>query len=631
MTAMALSSGRYDAGSRGDDKRRVLDATDIVRLIGDHLALRQKGREFVGLCPFHDDHSPSMSVVPHKQIFHCFVCQTGGDALSFVMKYHRMGFREALEFLAERAGVTLTPRPVRRAEPSPETPGADTAATVDRAGLIAANQTAASFFQAILNHPQHGQAARDLVHRRGLTSGTVERFQIGAAPDLWDGLLRTIQTRSLPLPAFAAAGLLKSRETGGFYDAFRNRLVFPIHDQVGRVIAFGARRIDDADEPKYLNSSDSAVFNKSATLYALHHAATEIRQTRRAIVCEGYMDAIACHQAGVTNAVATLGTAMTAENARILRRLCDQVVLLFDGDAAGRRAAERAIEVFFAEPIDVRIAVLSSETDAKDPDELLKRPGGREILDRVIRQAADPLDLLFENVREQLDGQGLSGRGRIVGEFLDRLTSLGLHRVDAVRQQLVIKRLAQITGVEWSVISGEVAARRARRRGREQRAEVQATGAVAPEPLSARDHLLGCVMCDPSLLHSLTDEQSPLLDPDAYAAGPMQGVARVIASLVVDEVPPTLEAVLAHVDDPETQRWAIRAAREVERLTDGDGERLHRHWRDRLDEAMRRASTVGPAAAGNPSGDPVDRLSRIREAKRALGTDARAVPRPGPA
>lgn len=635
--AMTFSSAKH--GSGNDDKRRVVDATDIVRLIGDHLSLRQKGREYVGLCPFHDDHSPSMYVVPHKQIYNCFVCGAGGDAIAFVMNYHKMGFREALGYLAERAGVKLTPwNPSASSSRRTSDDDADGGPRVERALLVAANQTAATFYRAILNHPEHGVAARELVARRGISPEMVERFEIGAAPDMWDGLVRTIQSKGIAPDAFRAAGLLKARESGaGLYDSFRNRLIFPIHDQIGRVIAFGGRRINDEEEPKYLNSPESEVFNKSSTLYALHQAAQEIRRTRRAVVCEGYMDAIACHQAGLCNAVATLGTAMTVENARTLRRLCDQVVLLFDGDAAGRKAAERAVEVFFAEPIDVRIATLGSLTDAKDPDELLKRDGGRAVLDEVIARAADPLDVLFDGIRARVGQQGLSGRSRIVGEFLDQLTALGLHRTDTIRQQLIVKRLSQITGVEWGAITGEIAARRSRRRMREE----PAAQAVARPPLGSREHLLGCVMCDPSLQHSLTEEQSPLLDPDAYAGGPMQQVARAIASLVVDEHPPTLGAVLSLLDEPEAQQAAIRLAREVERLTEGDAERLHRHWRDRIRDALMedaRAGFAGAAGADYAStqetpveGDPLRRLTNIRDVRRRLGTDARAVPRAGPA
>jgi DNA primase len=626
---MMLKNSRTGPGS--DDKRRVLDATDIVRLIGEHLALKQRGREFVGLCPFHDDHTPSMGVVPHKQIYHCFVCQSGGDAISFVMNYHKMSFREALEHLAERAGIKLTPRTAWRGEQAGgEADGAaESGGEVGRPGLIAANQTAATFFRAILNHAEHGRAARELILRRGVSPEMVERFGLGAAPDMWDGLLRTIQSKGLETAPFRAAGLLKAREagsgsggSGGFYDAFRNRLMFPIHDQIGRVVAFGGRRINDQDDPKYLNSSESAVFNKSATLYGLHHAAQEIRRTRRAIVCEGYMDAIACHQAGITNVVATLGTAMTVANARILRRLCDQAVLLFDGDEAGQRAAERGVEVFFAEPIDVRIATLTG-VDAKDPDELLKREGGRAALEAVLANATDPMELLFSRVQRTVQGQGLSARSRTVEDFVARLCELGLTRVDKVRQQLIVKRVSQISGVDWETIAGLVSDRKRSVRARTPEPEVSA----AARPLTAAEHLLGCVLCEPSLMHSLTEEQSPLLEPDAYAEGAVREVARAIASLVVDERPPSLQEVLSVLDDPECQRVATRLAAEVERVTEGDGPRLHQHWRDRL------------RAAGSPRTENKNidsardtewgSLASIRERRRQQGPDPLLIPRAG--
>lgn len=649
---LSLSGNSVSAGF--DDKRRVLDATDIVRLVGEHIALKQKGREYVGLCPFHDDHTPSMGVVPHKQIYHCFSCGSGGDALSFVMNFHKMTFREALEFLAERAGIKLTPRAPRRAgagemgaeQDADSAAGADPGA--DRASLIRANQTAGSFFRAILAHPEHGRAARLLVQKRGLSPEMVEQFELGASPDMWDGLLRTILSKNLRPAVFHAAGLLKARESGGgvdgHYDAFRNRLMFPIHDQIGRVVAFGGRRINDQDDPKYLNSAESPVFNKSATLYALHQAAQEIRKTRRAIVCEGYMDAIACHQAGVRNVVATLGTAMTTANARILRRLCDQVVLLFDGDEAGLKAAERGVEVFFAEPVDVRIATLSSVTDAKDPDELLKRDGGRELLDLAIKRAIDPMDLLFAGMQRTVQGQGLSARSRTVEEFITRLCELGLGRVDKVRQQLIIKRISQMTDIDWETIAGQINNRRRIVRPRASGGADEPTDAA--RPLTAAEHLLGCVLCEPSLMHALTEDQSPLLEPDACAPGPIREVARAVASLVVDERPPSLKEVLAILDDPESQRAATRLAAEVERVTEADAERLHKHWRDRLRAAtLEAAATAGPdplspstpasavSQTSQPRGDDWSNLvelgRNIKENRQRLGHDPRAMPRVG--
>lgn len=630
------------SGSFPDDKRRVLDATDIVRLIGEHLALKQKGREYVGLCPFHDDHSPSMCVVPHKQMYHCFSCGAGGDAITFVREYHKMSFREALEHLAERAGIQLTPRalfgPAQRSGQSGGEPGVgehDERPTISRATLLAANQTAAGFFRAILNHPEHGKPGRDLIARRGLSPEMVQAFDLGLAPDMWDGLLQTITRKGMDLGTFRAAGLLKARENGsGYYDSFRNRLIFPIHDQLGRVIAFGGRRINDADDPKYLNSPESEVFNKSATLYGLHQAAQEIRRTRQVVVCEGYMDAIACHQAGITNVVATLGTALTATNARILQRLCDTVILLFDGDAAGRKAAERAVEIFFAEPVDVRIATLAAKTDAKDPDELLKRPGGTDVLREVFKAAIDPLELLFARVRDDLSGQGLSVRGRVVNDFVARLCELGLERVDKVRLQLIYKQLSSIAGVDWDTIASEVADRRRRVRPR------LTSDAPMPEPkrpLTVSEHLLGCVLCEPSLQHSLTEEQSPLLDPESFDAGPMREVARAVASLVVDEQPPSLQAVLGVLDDVRAQAAAARLAQVVETLTEGDSDRLHSHWRERLREAAMRAGTALMATGALQPPDPVadldDPLRRIREARERrekFGSSPHTLPKTGP-
>jgi DNA primase len=365
-------------GSQHDDRQRVLDATDVVQLIGEHVALKARGREFIALCPFHDDHKPSMYVVPAKQIYHCFSCGAGGNALTFVMEYHKMAFREALEHLAQRAGVELTPWKPGAAAGAAAGSQEQRGGGAPRQEVLAANRAAADFFERMLAREDLGRAAREVIARRGISPEMVESFRLGAAPEMWDGLQRTISHKNAPAGPFLAAGLLKQRNEGGLYDAFRNRLMFPIQDQTGAVVAFGARRINEEDEPKYLNSPDSVVFNKSATLYGLHQAARTIQRTRTAIVTEGYMDVIACHQAGVTNAVAALGTAMTRENAKILRRLCDTVVLLFDGDEAGQRAADRAVEVFFAEPVDVRIAVLPPDAGAKDPDELLKQEGGRE-------------------------------------------------------------------------------------------------------------------------------------------------------------------------------------------------------------------------------------------------------------
>ncbi|QYU67639.1 DNA primase [Leptolyngbya sp. 15MV] len=273
-----------------EDKERVREASDIVRVIGEHVALKPRGREFVGLCPFHDDHKPSMWVSPAKGIYKCFSCGAGGDVFTFVQNYHSMEFRDALEYLAQRAGIELSRHKPHLGDPASH----DTPPDIDRKALLRANATALDFFRAILAHPEHGQTSRDIITRRQIAPEMVERFALGAAPDRWDGLLLTLQKQGTDPAPFVAAGLLKRRDSGpGLYDALRHRLIFPIHDQLGRVIAFGGRKIRDEDEPKYLNSPETPLFDKSATLYGLHQAARDIQRARVALITEGYTETIA--------------------------------------------------------------------------------------------------------------------------------------------------------------------------------------------------------------------------------------------------------------------------------------------------------------------------------------------------
>ena len=411
-----------------------------MRLIGEHVSLRPKGREHVGLCPFHDDKNPSFAVVTHKgnAFYKCHSCGAGGDAFDFVMNYHRMQFGEALRFLADRANIILKPR---REEP----PGADSTSS-KRTDLRKANAFAATFFQRTLSDQSVGAVARDVITQRGISDEMVQAFMIGAAPDQWDALSNLIQRRSLPQEIFLAAGLLKPRkEGGGAYDAFRNRLMFPICDELGNPIAFGGRKIDPQDEPKYLNSAESAVFLKSKTLYGLNRAKRAIIEAKQAIITEGYTDVIACHQAGICNVVGTLGTALTRDHARMLSRLCETVVLVFDGDEAGQKAADRGLEVFFSEPVDVKICVLPDEFD---PDELLKETNGRRRFDEAVNNSIDALEYKLNRFRSQLEtASGISGRQKRLDAFLMDLSSIGMNSMQGVRRSMILARVAELLGV----------------------------------------------------------------------------------------------------------------------------------------------------------------------------------------
>ncbi len=426
----------------------VRDATDLVRLIGEHVALRPKGREHVGLCPFHDDKNPSLAVVTHKgnAFYKCHSCGAGGDAFDFVIAYHRMDFAEALRYLADRAGVTLQPRKRDFALNSDQT-------TTKRTDLKKANAFAATYFRRVLADPTSGASARQVIEQRAISDEMVEAFMIGAAPDQWDGLLNRIRKQSLSEDIFLAAGLLKPRKesisgssAAGNYDAFRNRLIFPICDKLGNPIAFGARKIDPEDEPKYLNSAESPLFSKSKTLYGLHRANRAIIESRQAIVTEGYTDVIACHQAGITNVVGTLGTALTREHARDLSRLCDTVVLVFDGDEAGQKAADRGlVEVFCGESVDVKICVLPGEYD---PDELLREPDGLARFQEALQHALDIISFKARRLLDQLaPDMGPSAKRKRLEAFLADLVTLGFAWLDPIRGSRIANDLDTIFGM----------------------------------------------------------------------------------------------------------------------------------------------------------------------------------------
>ncbi len=436
-----------------NDRDRVLEATDIVSLVAEQIRLDPKGDEFVGLCPFHEDSKPSMYVVPRKGFYHCFACGAHGNAIDFLVNFHRMEFLEALETLAGRAGIELT-----------RTGGADGRASAGRRTLLLrANALAAKFFSRMLTDEDGdaGRLGRSILEARGIDGSTAEKFGLGIAPDAWSTLVDRVEAfrrdgtkvdgDEVPdLEVFEAAGLVRPSKRGTMIDAFRNRLIFAIRDELGRPIAFGARKIDPEDEPKYLNSPESDVFHKGGTMYGLDLAAKSIAKSRTAIICEGYTDVIALHAAGFENVVATLGTALTRHHADRLGRFCDTVVLLFDGDLAGQRAADRAVEVFFASTVDVKLCTLP---DGLDPDELLRREGGPEEFEKAISSAIDAPVALLADFRKALDAAGgVSGRQRIVDDVINRLNGLGLDGVAGVRRSFIIDQIAGILGVTASML-----------------------------------------------------------------------------------------------------------------------------------------------------------------------------------
>lgn len=360
----------------------IRERTDIVELIGQRVKLRQAGRSMKGLCPFHNEKTPSFVVYPESQHFHCFGCGKSGDVFSYVMAIENLNFPDALRLLAERAGVELDSKPERK-DP-------DRDRLRDR--LVDLNERAAAYFANTLWNTDAGDPARRLLERRGVDRKTAEKFGLGFAPDSFDALKRYFSGRGVSAVELIEAGLLTQREDGHSWDRFRDRLMFPIRDREGKALGFGARALGDA-QPKYLNSPESPIFDKRSVLYALDKAYDEVRRQRTLVIVEGYMDAIAAHQYGFTNVVASMGTAVTTNQVSSIRRYVDRIFLALDADAAGQTAALRGIEALRTTlGEDERVAVAGRGVVR------FERTLGAEIRIVVLPQGKDPDELIRNDV-----------------------------------------------------------------------------------------------------------------------------------------------------------------------------------------------------------------------------------------
>lgn len=408
--------------------RQIREAIDIVDLIGSYVTLRRAGASFKGLCPFHQEKTPSFHVSPSKQLFKCYGCNAGGDVFTFVQMREKVDFVEARRILADRAGIAI------------ELERSGSAGGISKSDLVKANQWAAGLFRR--NYlAAVGENARQYVVNRGISPEMVEAFGLGLAVDSYDALLRQARTAKLDLKVLAAAGLLKERQGGGYYDTFRHRLMFPIADPAGRIIGFGGRTLGD-DPAKYLNTPATAVFDKSTNLFGLDKARRRLGEIGRAIVVEGYTDCIMAHQHGFTETVATLGTAMTDSHAGILRRYADKVVLLFDSDEAGQRAADRGLAVSLSGGLDV---VLARVPEGKDPCDYLLS-AGQLSFESVLKAAIPALEFKWKLVVEAFEGSATGpGRRRAIEAFLSQLSAwVDRGVVDSIQLGLLVNQVSKI-------------------------------------------------------------------------------------------------------------------------------------------------------------------------------------------
>lgn len=576
---------------------RVRQASDIVALVRETVALKRAGSGYVGLCPFHKEKTPSFHVNSERQFYKCFGCGEAGDAFSFVMKTDGLAFGEALRMLAERARIEI---------PDHADGGFERG---EKGVLYDINAWAMEGYHRLLVASPLGKAALDYLLNRGLTMDTIKLFRVGYSPDSWDTILKGGRKRKFSPEQMMKAGLLVSGERGT-YDRFRNRVMFPILDVQDRVIGFGARCLDDS-EPKYLNSPETPLFSKGRTLYAINRAKTALRERRCAVIVEGYMDAIMAHQYGVEWTLGVLGTALTSDHVRMLRRLADEAILLFDADNAGQSSAVRSVDAFAAEEMPVRVSTLP---DGLDPDEFL-RERGLEAFERCLAEGVDGVSFKLSRALEGTSGQGLP-RAEAVDDVLATVAQMP----NATARFAELRKVASRTGfTEMALNERMVAIRNA------QRSPAPADAGQAAGPaVVARDvdeELLHVVLAHPETaavikasldLRRLQNPQVAALLPRALElalSGQPCGAPELLARTVEAPLRALLERLMARdviqTEDPTV--WCGQLLREMEaRAHMAAGQKLHHQ-------------IVAMPQQQNADDDLHARLAAMRDAQRMRG------------
>ncbi len=429
--------------------QELVERNDIVDVVGEYVRLtKRSGSNRFGLCPFHSEKTPSFSVSPDKQIYHCFGCGKGGGVINFIMEIESLSFPEAVEFLAKRAGMTM---------PEQE----DSRESKKRRRLLDINRDAAKFFYSCLGRPE-GKTALEYMQRRQIAPHTAKRFGLGYAPDTWDSLINAMRGLGYSEYELFDAGLVRKGKSGGHYDSFRNRLMFPVIDVRGDVIGFSGRILGDG-EPKYMNSPETMVFSKSRNLFALNLAKKS--KSGHIILAEGNVDVVMMHQAGFDGAVASLGTSLTPEQARLISHYTSEVIIAYDNDGAGKKAAQRAISLL--EKLDLKVKVLSL-SGAKDPDEYIKTKGA-DAFRNLIDRSENHIDYQLQRVTDKYD---LTVDEQKVA-FLKEASDMVAHLPGSVERQVYAMRVASMAGVGSDVVTQEVERRRNRLVRTAQRADAK--------------------------------------------------------------------------------------------------------------------------------------------------------------
>ncbi len=507
-----------------DEKiEEIRAATDIVEVVGDYVRLKKRGAKFWGLCPFHSEKSPSFSVDPEHNLFYCFGCRKGGDVYTFVREIEGVGFFEAAKALAERAGVPLP-------EDAAQKERANEVESIYNALLFAAR-----FFYIQLTQTEAGKPALEYLRGRGFTKETVKKFRLGYAPDAWDRLLHAAEAEHIKVETLEKAGLvIPRREADGYYDRYRGRVIFPILSHVGKVLGFGGRILSaDKDQPKYINSPETTVYNKSRVLYGLYHGKQAIRRREEVMLVEGYTDVISLHQAGVENVVAAGGTALTAEQVKALHRYCQRILLLYDADAAGASATLRGIELGLEQGMSVYAVALPG---GEDPDSFVRAHGGEAFDAYVKKHRQDFVAYMYAQARRTgaLDTpEGEAGTQRSILRAVARIP-------DELVRESYLRRASEVLGVPDMQLRSVLETIGRNHRREERRRAPRPPAAPAPPP----------------------SESAPPGPSPAPAVREPLPQEKILLRLMIEHGAPMIEFILGHMAEEE---FTEGPAREVVR------------------------------------------------------------------
>ena len=512
----------------------IRDRTDIVTVISDHVVLKKIGKNFKGLCPFHSEKTPSFSVSPDKRIYHCFGCGVGGNVFKFLMEIQSISFPEVLKVLAERAGIPLP----RNSSDHSTDPGHK-----ERESLRKLNEAATRYFQSLLKNPEGGLSARNYLTSRHFDAETLERYRVGWAAPTWKGLLTHVQQKSsVTQEQLLKSGLIiKKEDSSTVYDRFRGRVIFPIKDLHSNIIGFGGRSINEEDQPKYLNSPETLLYQKSETLFGMDQAKQAIRKENQVILVEGYFDQMRAVQHGVEYVVATCGTALTAKQASMLRNHAETAILIFDSDSAGRSAAEKGFDILLEHGMNVKIVVLP---DGQDPDSFIQEQGAESFLEKI-RNAKPFMESYIDALVRESPGQTPADKVKMANQILPLLTKIK----NTVERSAWLEKFTSKTNIDDRTFLKELS--KALTQNQPRMAETKSE--LAPL-LNLEKHLVHLILSDKETAQMVFLE----VDPEDFSDPILKNIAQTCRQKIDNDEDLKIDQLLGQTEDPETRNVLSR-------------------------------------------------------------------------